>query len=208
MKKENLEKNNNPKKLNFKKILKKVKLRHLLVLILLLMVNTYAWFIYISKVSTGISVHVTSWNVTFKVGDETSTEILIDVEEVYPGMEDYVKEVTAINSGESSAVLSYEIREMTVFGVTYSTETYTQDDLLSMIENGFPFVIDIEINQGTIESQDGEGTYTITISWEYESGDDELDTEWGEKAYDFYEENPDEPALSISLELIARQPQT
>ena len=35
-----------------------------------------------------MSVHVSSWNVEFSIGeDETVTNILIEVERVYPGME-------------------------------------------------------------------------------------------------------------------------
>lgn len=72
------------------KILKKIKIRN--ILILLLIFNTYAWFVYATKVSSSMSVHVSSWNVEFSIGeDETVTNILIKVERVYPGMETFEK---------------------------------------------------------------------------------------------------------------------
>ena len=59
------------------KIIKKVKIRNIIILILLIMFNTYAWFIYATKVATDISVHIASWNVEFATGaDETTTNIL------------------------------------------------------------------------------------------------------------------------------------
>ena len=77
------------------KILKKIKIRNILILILLLIFNTYAWFVYATKVSSSMSVHVSSWNVEFSIGeDETVTNILIEVERVYPGMETFEKKVS------------------------------------------------------------------------------------------------------------------
>ena len=49
----------------FIKILKKIKIRNIIILIVLLMFNTYAWFIYATKVSMNLSVHVSSLNVEF-----------------------------------------------------------------------------------------------------------------------------------------------
>ena len=73
------------------RIIKKVKIRNILILILLIIFNTYAWFIYATKVATEISVHISSWNVEFATGEEvTTTNIIIEVERVYPGMDDYV----------------------------------------------------------------------------------------------------------------------
>ncbi len=47
------------------KVLKKIKLRNLLILIVLLAFNTYAWFVYTTKVSTGLNAHVSAWDVEF-----------------------------------------------------------------------------------------------------------------------------------------------
>ena len=51
----------------------------------------------------------------------------------------------------------------------------------------------------------GEGSYTISVEWPYESGNDEQDTFWGEAAYDFNEENPNTASLSLTIILIAQQ---
>ena len=76
------------------KILKKIKIKNIIILILLLIFNAYAWFIYATRASSSLDVHISSWNVEFSVGEEESTtEILIEVERVYPGMETFEKNI-------------------------------------------------------------------------------------------------------------------
>ena len=92
------------------KIIKKIKIKNIIILILLLIFNTYAWFVYATKVSSGLSVHVSSWNVEFSTGDnETTTNIVIEVERVYPGMDTFEKNITVKNKGEIKAELEYNI---------------------------------------------------------------------------------------------------
>lgn len=191
-----------------KGIIKKyVKLRTLIIIVVLLAFNSYAWFVFATKVSTGLTAHVTSWEVTFVVGeDESTTEIVLDVGKLYPGMETYTKEIKAQNKGESKAKLSYIYDSLTVLGQKYSVgDGYTQEELNNIIENNFPFKIKVAINNDNLESQDGYGLFIITIEWPYESGDDELDTFWGQQAYSYYEANPDEAGLKLHLTLIAQQ---
>ena len=88
------------------KILKKIKIKNIIVLILLLVFNTYAWFIYATKVSSSLSVHVSSWNVEFSTGeDETTTNIVIELDRIYPGMETVKKEVSVKNKGEIKCII-------------------------------------------------------------------------------------------------------
>ena len=73
----------------FQKLFKRIKLRNLLFLAILMSCNSFAWFIYATKVSNNITAHVRSWNVNFIVGDNNIEETLtFDVESVYPGMTD------------------------------------------------------------------------------------------------------------------------
>ena len=51
----------------------------------------------------------------------------------------------------------------------------------------------------------GAGRFAVTIEWPFESGDDELDTLWGNKAYEYYAVNPEEKSIEIELKLIAQQ---
>ena len=91
-------------------IIKKIKPSTLIIAILLLMFNSYAWFIYATKVEVGFTAHVTSWNVEFDVGqgEESSTNIVIDLERIYPGMEDYEKESMHFNYSDSFCCRIYK----------------------------------------------------------------------------------------------------
>lgn len=68
-----------------KQVLKRVKLKTLILLIVLLMFNAYAWFVYTSKVSGNLTAHIESWDVTFQVGEQDAiTNVLFDVDKIYP----------------------------------------------------------------------------------------------------------------------------
>lgn len=191
------------------KVLKKIKLKNLIILLLLLVFNTYAWFIYASKVSMGITASVSSWNVEF-VSDagETVTNIDVDIERIYPGMETFEKKVEVYNKGETGATLSYEIRSIKIMDDLYETtgdSALTSDEIQNIIEQKYPFKIIVEKDDTGLSVENGKGSFIIKVVWPYESGNDELDTEWGNKAYEYYSINPGEKSIEIKLELIATQ---
>lgn len=191
------------------RIIKKIKLRNLIILILLLSFSSYAWMIFVTKVSTGISAHVTSWNFDFVLGDaETTTEIVFDVEQIYPGMQDYVKEIRVRNNGEMAGKLSYEVKKIVILGTPYVvSETLTSEQLLQKMETEFPFHLQLAVDGETDNVIPAKGTKNVKFSlvWPYDSGNDELDTEWGENAYDYYKNNPGGYCVHIELILKVTQ---
>ncbi len=188
------------------KLFKRIKLRNLILLILLLSFNSYAWFIYATKVSTGMSAHISSWNVHFQAGEEEiKTEIMLDFDIIYPGMEIQSKTVTAYNTGETLANLSYEIKTIRILDTTYTTsETLTQEEILNIIDTTCPFNIAFEIDNSNLNSTNGSANFTAIISWPME-GNDVLDTEWGELAYEYNKNNPTSPSIHIELVIKAIQ---
>ena len=97
------------------KIMKKIKIRNLIILILLLVFNAYAWFVYTTRVSLDLSAHVSSWDVQFVAKDGgVSSDMIIKVEKVYPGMEDFEKIIEVQNRGEVNVELSYEIESVRI----------------------------------------------------------------------------------------------
>ena len=193
----------------FIRILKKVKIKNMLILILLLMFNTYAWFIYATRVNTDVTAHVSSWNVEFKVGEEVvTTNLLITIGRIYPGMERFEKVVEAHNNGETKATLEYEIQEFTVMGETFTVDEEngpTTQDIVNKMNTEYPFKIQIEKDDTLLSEGTGSGKFTISLDWEFESGDDETDTTWGNKAYEFYSLNPGENSIEIKMTLMATQ---
>ena len=100
-----------------RKILKKVRLKTLFLLAITLASNSFAWFIYTTKVSSNISAKVREWNVTFEAnGQVVEKTIEINIDSLYPGMNAYNQTLTAANSGESKAQITYEIVSTNILG--------------------------------------------------------------------------------------------
>lgn len=189
------------------KILKKIKIKNIVILILLIVFNVYAWFIYATEVSSEITVHISSWNVQFSVGeDETVTNVVIAVDRIYPGMETAEKNVTVINKGEIKAELDYRIKSLKVLDEFYQVgENITQEELLNKINTEYPFKINVIKEDAQLLAGTGGGSFCVTVEWPFESGNDKLDTQWGNKAYDYYLENADDKSVEIEITLIAQQ---
>lgn len=189
------------------RIIKKVKIRNILILILLIIFNTYAWFIYATRVSMDLSVHVSSWNVEFSTGEfDTSTNILVEIDKAYPGMQKFVKNISVKNKGEMKAKLSYEILSLRVMDEKFVVgENITEQELENKIKTEYPFKINILSDDTQLVAGTGEGSFQIAVEWPFESGNDEADTLWGNKAYDYYEANPDKKCIEIQMKLIAKQ---
>ena len=194
------------------RVLKKIKLSNLVILLLLLIFNTYSWFIYASRVSTGLTASVKSWNVEFvsDTGDVT-TNIDINVENIYPGMNPFEKIIDVYNRGETSATLSYEIEYLRIMDEVYEVNEdtgLTSKDLENKIANIYPFKIIIEKDDEILETGGGQGSFKIKIDWPYESENDELDTMWGNRAYEYHKLNPDKKCIEMKIKLIATQQKT
>lgn len=198
-------KNNNNEFILFR-IIKKVKLKTLILLIVLLSFNSYAWFIYATKVSGGLTAHITSWNVKFKAGEEEiTTNVVFEVDRIYPGMEKQTKRLTAFNEGEMKAILSYEIKKIRILTDEYIVnEDFTQEDLIEMLNN-YPFKLIFEIDNTNLNQENGSAEFDVSLTWAFESGNDALDTEWGEKAYEYNEQNPDMSSIYVEIDVKAVQ---
>lgn len=195
-------------------IIKKIKIRNVLILIVLLAFNAYAWFIYTTKVAMDLSAHVSSWDVEF-VSDEggTTSEVTVVVERVYPGMETFERIIQVNNKGDMEARLSYDVLSAKIMDEYFevgqtlsgSSEELTSDDIEYYLSHNYPFKINIEKDEDELSAENGVGYFRITIEWDYESGNDALDTFWGEKAYNYYNTHPGDESIEINLLLKATQ---
>lgn len=190
-----------------KRLSKRIKLKTLLLFAILLSSNSFAWFLYATKVSNNITAYVKSWNVDFVVGDNNIEEtVVFDVESLYPGMEDTFQQIHATNNGDTAARLEYRLESVTILGQMYTvSENMTNADLLDMVENDFPFSFSISSTNDFMEPYVGEATVDFRLTWPYESGNDELDTYWGQKAYEFNKNYPDEKSIKIVIRIMATQ---
>lgn len=188
-----------------KKIFKKIRFKTLFLLAITLASNSFAWFIYTTEVSSNITTKVREWKVTFDAdGENIEKEITINIDSLYPGMEDYSETLTASNSGESRATIIYELKEATVLGDDLMTLNLENNALIEYLKTAFPFKIDISSSNDVIDIGTSE-SITIRVYWPYESGNDELDTQWGNRAYDYHEANPESPSITLVLKISATQ---
>jgi hypothetical protein len=210
--------NNKKKKSIFFKIFKRISVSHLIFLMILLIANSYAWFIYVNTVSNSVDVHVRSWKITFDGGEQVVNYINVNVENVYPGMTTFTRDIDAYNYGELPADVTYSILSANIMGDVYITQEGTTDqgqvfnpsDLTSAqleqkLAEDYPFEISFNLSDSVMAPENGSTTYTVSVSWPYESGDDDLDTYWGVRAYDYMEEHPGEPCIELSIKIFISQ---
>lgn len=186
---------------------RKLLLIRLFLIAILLASNSFAWFIFSTKVSNSVQAHVRAWNVAFEIGDEeTENYVLVEIEEAYPGMTTYNKRVRAANHGEADADLTYEVTSATIFGTTYTAEgAVTSAQLERMLAENYPFSIQVTLSSPVIRVGDTTQYYNFSMSWPYESGDDEEDTYWGTLAYDYHDAHPTEPSITLEVKIQAIQ---
>ena len=202
-----------------KRIKKRVTIRTLFLLSITLIFNTYAWFLYVTTVSSSITAHVEAWHVQFKVDNQiVERDFPVIIEHAYPGMTTVTKTVQILNDGEKDADIDYAIKSVRIFNTVYiatdqmetgdtipqgATQT-TSATLVSMLQNDFPFTLTITPSSNMVEADDV-GSLVISFAWVYESGNDATDTGYGTSAYTFYQSNPNTDAIELIIKLIVKQ---
>ena len=188
-----------------RKIFKKVRLRTIFLLAITLASNSFAWFIYTTKVSSSITAKVREWNVTFDINGAVVEKIIeMNVDSLYPGMPTYSQTLTASNSGGAKAEITYEIVKADVLGTDLMALGYDNNHLFNYLANNYPYSITLTVSNPIINLH-SEENITISVSWPYESGDDETDTYWGTEAHAFHTANPDTPSISLIIKITAYQ---
>ena len=184
---------------------KRLRRRTLFFLILTLMANTFAWFIYSNKVSNNITTGVKSWKINFKQdGVDIVNNVEFKIDSIYPGMPDYTNSLSITNIGETAANISYEVEEIKILDEFYNSDMYSSTDLINRLKDNYPFKMNFSINYqevGTGQTSE----FTFSHVWPYESGHDEADTYWGKKSASFKEQYPDKEQIAIKVKIIAGQ---
>ena len=202
-----------------RRIKHKVTFRTLFLLSITLIFNTYAWFLYATTVSTNLTAHVDAWRVDFAVEESmVEREINFVVAHAYPGMPTVVQTVNIANAGERPADIQFEVRMVRIFDTYFMTQDYaseqssvptgttimTPQQLLSKIQNDYPFYLTIQANQNTLVP--GQTSYlTTSFDWAYETGADATDTNYGTLAYDYYENNNGAAAFQTIFKILVIQ---
>lgn len=182
-----------------------IRRRTLFLLVIAIISNAFAWFIYSNKVSNTINAGVKSWKITFaKDGTDLESEVVFNVYSLYPGMPDFNEKVEIKNSGEVAANINYEIISVKIFDETFTKEEYTTLELEEILSNNYPFKTTFSQDNPVVQIGQT-SNFKVKVVWPYESGDDNLDTYWGRKAYDFKNSNPGVTQIEIKVKLVASQ---
>lgn len=151
---------------------------------------TLAWFVYSGLSTVSTEVNVKAWYIELeRDGKPQDNNITISLEDIYPGMETIEEEIKIKNLGDSDAQVSYSIVSARILGddadnyVVYDTlsSQYVED----RIAHEYPFHINMDLSKKFILAGTDEAVFKVSISWPLDSGNDELDSTWGTKAYQF-----------------------
>lgn len=179
--------------------------------------TTFAWFAYsgLKRVSTEIDVK--AWYIELtKSGDVVTNNIVISLDDVYPGMETVDELVNIENKGDSDAKLSYKIVSSRILDTEVNGESLLNNRMLSdSLAHDYPFHVNINLSKNYISAGGDTSTFEVSVSWPLDSGNDALDSTWGNNSYNFQQSeqarlmsNPNyvqRPAVQIVISVIAEQ---
>lgn len=203
----------------WQRIKKVIKPKNIIVLIILLTSNTFAWFIYATKVQNEMSAHVGAWDILFESGDSPIVDYInVSIDNMYPGMEDFHYELKAYNKSEVGASLTYTLLSADIMGDVYYTKEgrneakeevtetdLTSEELIKVLKDNYPFKFDFSVSSSNLDADVGEAFYYIDANWPFESGNDELDTKWGIKASEYKKQHPDKPSIILRIKIYISQ---
>lgn len=205
----------------FKKKSVRFRFSFVLIFLLMLLVSTYAWFDIFQFVEPkNIKATIETWDIRYLDEDETELSEAVDfgVEHFYPGMEDVKQDVIIQNIGDIGSNITYQLMSVELFGEEILQELKDNNEIQEL-ENGiilftdtdkYPFEVRYEWDKKEIEGDrdpgDGidaqaQALVSFKVSWDYEGGNDALDTEFGKKAYEYYKDTNNDPTKGLKIML-------
>lgn len=145
---------------------KKIKFQSIFLLVLLLGVNAYAWFVYMSNASIEIASSVSTWNVTFFDDTEEVKDLVINTGNIYPGMETFTKQFKIKNKSDTKASFDYKIDSLRILD-----KDITVEDKETYLKELLPFKVQLIPNKTELDKNDSL-TFDVSIDWPYESEND------------------------------------
>lgn len=194
----------------------------------ILIVNTYAWFNTNKDVQiNGLEGSVTSWDVAYYVDDEEilDQDVTFTIDELYPGMPNREDVVHIYNIGTTSSSINYDLISVKVFGQEILPELQANNGIqtsgntvtLFADDTAYPFCISYTYDKTRLDGKyvDDEttpsavGTFKLNANWVYEGtgtdtekeARDLLDTKFGKDAYSYYQNEENDPAKAIEIQV-------
>lgn len=180
--------------------------------------GTLAWFAYSGLSDVATEINIRAWNI--EIDKKSSTkDITISLSEISPGMETMSEIINIRNSGDSDAIVKFNLVSARILGAEEDNyvvgEDLTTEELQDILANKYPFQINASLSKEYVLKQGGEASLNVSVSWPFDSGNDDLDSTWGTNAYQFldseiekHNSNPSykiQSPIEIILKLTAEQ---
>ena len=204
------------------------KLRILVLLGVLLIGSTYAWFLYNIEPPEvrGLTMEAEKWNVEYRIDDKEieDEEITFAIDEFYPGMTAFEKNIIVRNFTSRSSAISFDVVSVKLFGEEIIDSLKTSGNILES-GNGkevfateeYPFKAGFSYDKNLLEGMyvddvstpNATAKLTLYANWSYEresatktkAENDLLDASFGERAFEYYESTDKESALLITIKI-------
>ena len=161
---------------------------------------TLAWFAYSGIASVDTEIDVKAWYIEFQKDNTAVTNnIVISLSDIYPGMDTVSEKVDINNMGDSDAEISYKIESARILDEDLvGLDPLALEDKLS---HDYPFHLNINLSNNYATAKDGHSQIEVSVSWPLDSDNDELDSEWGNKAFDFQKSENDKFNLDPNYQI-------
>ncbi|HHX33479.1 MAG TPA: hypothetical protein GX713_04575 [Mollicutes bacterium] len=178
-----------------------------------------AWFAYSGIIGVSTDIDINSWYIELsKDGEPVSNKMVISLTDLYPGMQPMNERIVIKNKGDSHAQISYSVISARILDEdSYKPEDMdiTSEYVQDLLSYGYPFSINMELSKRYVLSGGEDSVFEISISWPLDSGNDEADSIWGRKAYEFIKSEEDKrnidsdyqikPSIQVEISVIAEQ---
>lgn len=166
----------------------KANIMSLFFIVVSLISGTLAWFAYSGLSDVATEIDIRAWSIEIDK-DTTSKNITISLPEISPGMETMSEIINIKNSGDSDALIKYTIVSARILDAEEDNYVVSDDLTTKEVEdalaNKYPFQINAALKKEYVLKKGGESSLEVSVAWPFDSGDDDLDSLWGTKAYDF-----------------------
>lgn len=145
----------------------KLKRNGIILAMFLLVVNTYAWFVYLAKASLTVDASVIGWDIKFYDEDGEEMDVTINIKDLYPGMKDYQKKIIITNDSSLKGEFSYTISDLKLIGI--ESDIKESNQLVESLQNDYPFKVTFESDKNELDSDGDFANFYIRVVWPFES---------------------------------------
>lgn len=130
-------------------------------------VNVFAWFVFSSSTDLQINASVSSWDIKFSDGNtDLSKNVIINITNMRPGMEDFSKTYVINNKGEVPATFNFKIKSIELLGT--KVDLINNNDSVSYFNRIFPFEINLYKTKDVLNNNDSLD-FRFDLKWDFEN---------------------------------------